>query len=44
MLNTAPTNKNYKNGLYIPKNKEKIIKLNNQGGLFFLGVVWNKNL
>jgi len=35
MLNSAPTNKNYKNGLYIPINKNKIIKLNNQGGLFY---------
>ena len=36
MLNSAPNkNKNYKQGLYIPKYKDKIIKLNNQGGLFY---------
>ena|ERR1700761_1073287 len=35
MLNSAPNNKNYKNGLYVPKHKDKIIKLNNQGGLFY---------
>jgi len=36
MLNSTP-NKNgkYKQGLFIPKNKEKIIKLNNQGGLYY---------
>lgn len=36
MLNTAPkqTSK-YKQGLYIPKNKDKVIKLNSQGGLYY---------
>lgn len=36
MLNSAPqrTGK-YKQGLFIPKRKEKIIKLNNQGGLYY---------
>lgn len=36
MLNSQPNKPTkYKQGLYIPKNKEKIIKLNNQGGLYF---------
>jgi hypothetical protein len=36
MLNSAPRQKTkYHQGLYIPKNKDKVIKLNNQGGLFY---------
>lgn len=36
MLNSAPNkNDKYKQGLYVPKNKEKVIKLNSQGGLFY---------
>lgn len=35
MLNSEPKNKNYKNGLYIPKFKDKVLKLNNKGGLFY---------
>ena len=36
MLNSAPNKRgNYKQGLYIPKHKDKIIKLNNQGGLYY---------
>ena len=36
MLNSAPNKTSkYKQGLFIPKNKEKCIKLNNQGGLFY---------
>jgi hypothetical protein len=36
MLNSAPNqNGKYKQGLFIPKNKNKCIKLNNQGGLFY---------
>ncbi len=36
MLNSAPNkNKKYKQGLFIPKNSEKVIKKNSQGGLFY---------
>jgi hypothetical protein len=36
MLNSAPNKPTkYKQGLFIPKNKDKIIKLNNQGGLYY---------
>lgn len=36
MLNSAPRQPGkYKQGLYTPKNKEKITKLNSQGGLFY---------
>lgn len=36
MLNSAPNKSTkYKQGLYIPKNKDKVIKLNSQGGLFY---------
>ena len=36
MINSAPRQAGkYNHGLYIPKNKEKIIKLNNQGGLYY---------
>jgi hypothetical protein len=36
MLNSKPTGAgNYKQGLFVPKNKDKVIRLNNQGGLFY---------
>lgn len=35
MINSAPNNKNYHNGNYIPKNIEKVMKLNSQGGVFY---------
>jgi len=36
MINSAPRQATkYKQGLYIPKNKDKIIKLNTQGGLYY---------
>ena len=35
MLNSKPNNSNYHQGLYIPKNKDKVLKLNNQGGLYY---------
>jgi hypothetical protein len=36
MLNSAPNKTTkYKQGNFIPKNKEKCIKLNNQGGFFY---------
>jgi hypothetical protein len=36
MINSKPTGAgNYKQGLFVPKNKDKVLKLNNQGGLFY---------
>jgi hypothetical protein len=36
MINSAPRQSNkYKQGLYIPNYKDKVIKLNSQGGLYF---------
>lgn len=35
MLNSKPNNKNYNQGNFIPKNKDKVIKLNSQGGVYF---------
>lgn len=36
MLNSAPRSKGrYKQGLYIPVNKDKVLKLNNRGGLYY---------
>jgi hypothetical protein len=36
MINSAPRQPTkYKQGLFVPNNKDKIIKLNSQGGLFY---------
>lgn len=36
MINNAPKQPGkYKQGLYVPKNKEKLIKANSQGGVYF---------
>lgn len=36
MINSAPRqNKKYNQGLFVPKNKDKVIKLNSQGGLYY---------
>ena len=35
MLNSKPNNSKYHGGNYIPKNKNKVIKLNTQGGLYY---------
>lgn len=35
MLNSKPNNKKYKQGNYIPKNKDKVYKLNSDGGLYY---------
>ena len=36
MINNAPRSKGkYKQGLFIPTNKDKVIKLNNKGGIYF---------
>jgi hypothetical protein len=43
MLNSKPNNKNYNSGNYIPINKEKVIKLNNEGGLYYRSS-WEKRV
>lgn len=43
MLNSRPNNKNYNQGNYIPKNKDKVLKLNAQGGIFFRSG-WEKKI
>ena len=35
MINSIPNNKRYHQGLYVPTNKDKVLKLNNYGGLFY---------
>ena len=36
MLNSKPNKRNkYKQGLFIPQNKSKVIKLNDQGGFYY---------
>lgn len=35
MINSTPNNSNYHQGNFIPKNKEKVIKLNSQGGIYY---------
>jgi hypothetical protein len=35
MINSKPNNKNYHSGNFIPKNKDKVMKLNNEGGVYY---------
>jgi hypothetical protein len=35
MINSKPNNKKYHQGNYIPINKGKVFKLNNEGGLYY---------
>jgi hypothetical protein len=35
MLNSKPNNSNYNQGNYIPQYKDKVLKLNNQGGIYY---------
>lgn len=35
MLNSKPNNKKYHQGNFIPVNKDKVYKMNNQGGVFY---------
>ena len=35
MINSKPNNSNYHQGNYIPTNRNKVIKLNNQGGIYY---------
>ena len=43
MINSKPNNKNYNQGNYIPKNKDKVLKLNTQGGVYFRSS-WEKKI
>ena len=43
MLNSKPNNSNYHQGNYIPKNKDKVIKLNTYGGVHFRSS-WEKKI
>ena len=43
MLNSKPNNKNYNQGNYVPKNKDKVIKLNTQGVVYFRSS-WEKKI
>jgi len=43
MLNSKPSNSSYNQGNYVPKNKEKVIKLNTQGGVYFRSS-WEKKI
>ncbi len=35
MINNQPKNKNYHQGNFIPKNKNKVLKLNSLGGIYY---------
>lgn len=35
MINSMPNNTNYHQGNFIPKNKEKVLKLNSKGGVYY---------
>lgn len=43
MLNSKPNNKNYNQGNFIPVNKDKVIKLNAQGGIYYRSG-WEKKI
>jgi hypothetical protein len=43
MLNSKPNNSNYNQGNYVPKNKDKVLKLNNNGGVYFRSS-WEKKI
>jgi len=43
MINSAPNNSKYIGGNYIPRNKNKIVKLNNKGGVFYRSS-WEKRI
>ena len=43
MLNSKPNNSNYNQGNYVPKNKDKVNKLNTQGGVYFRSS-WEKKI
>jgi len=35
MINSKPSNKKYHGGNFIPKNKDKVLKLNSEGGVYY---------
>ncbi len=43
MLNSKPNNSKYHGGNYIPKNKDKVIKLNTQSGVYYRSS-WEKKI
>lgn len=43
MINSRPNNSNYNQGNYIPQNKDKVIKLNTEGGVYFRSS-WEKKI
>jgi len=43
MINSKPNNKNYNQGNFIPTYKDKVIKLNAQGGVYFRSS-WEKKI
>ena len=43
MINSKPNNKKYHSGNYIPKNKDKVLKLNTQGGVYYRSS-WEKKI
>ncbi len=42
MINSKPNNPKYHQGNYIPINKDKVLKLNNNGGLYYRSSLENK--
>jgi hypothetical protein len=43
MINSKPANSSYNSGNYIPRNKDKVLKLNNEGGVYFRSS-WEKKI
>ena len=43
MINSKPNNKNYNQGNFIPVNKDKVMKLNTNGGVYFRSS-WEKRI
>lgn len=43
MLNSKPNNSKYHGGNYIPKNRDKVLKLNSYGGVFYRSS-WEKKI
>lgn len=43
MINSTPNNANYKQGNYIPKFKDKVLKLNTRGGVYYRSS-WEKKI
>ena len=43
MINSKPNNSKYNSGNYIPINKDKVLKLNNEGGVYYRSG-WEKKI